>query len=448
MSRARDGGNRPPTRPPADRDADDAAGLRLSRRGLIAGSGLAAAAALAAGLSGATVAGADPTGENPGTTDPSTPTDPATAVPFTGTHQAGIATPQPGYLAFATYDLLDSDVSTLGELLRTWTPAASRLTDGRPLDGPGSPFVPPADSGEALAMGPSGLTLTLGLGPSLFSRLGLGSLRPAALVDLPAFAGDQLDPAWTGGDLCIQACAHDAQVAFHAVRNLTRLASGAAALRYVQIGAGRTTRASSHAVPPRNLLGFHDGTANLDPRDEVALGRDIWTDGSDQPWMKGGTFLVARRIRIHLEAWDRSTLQEQEQTVGRHKSSGAPLGEHELDDPLDLTALGPDGQLRIPIGAHVRQASPQLNGGATLLRRGFTYAEGVDRASGELDAGLIFLCFQRDPTQQFVRIQQRLSENDSLAAYLVTTGSGVFACPPGVGANEPWAAGLLRIADV
>ncbi|MBV8463123.1 MAG: Dyp-type peroxidase, partial [Acidimicrobiales bacterium] len=107
---------------------------------------------------------------------------------------------------------------------------------------------------------------------------------------------------------------------------------------------------------------------------------------------------------------------------------------------------GPDGQLRIPVSAHVRQAAPSRNGGASLLRRGYTYTEGVDPTSGELDAGLFFVCFQRDPTAQFARIQQRLSENDALAAYLVATGSGVFACPAGVTGGRPWGAELLQAA--
>ncbi len=416
--------------------------LRMSRRGLLAGSGLAAAATVVAALGdSASVADAGPvTGSTPSA---------ETAVPFVGTHQAGIATRQQPFLAFAAYDLATSDPGTFGALLRTWTAAAERLTSGRTLAGDPALFAPPGDSGEALGVGACRLTLTVGFGPSLFdARLGLSAHRPAVLVDLPPFAGDQLDPARTGGDLCVQACADDPRVAFHAVRNLTRLASDAATLRWVQVGAGTTTRPATGASPPRNLLGFHDGTANLDPSDEAAMDRAVWVDRADQQWMAGGTYLVARRIRIHLESWDRTTLEAQQLTVGRVKATGAPLGSRSLDDPVDLDALGADGQPLIPNDAHVRQASPTRNGGAQLLRRGYTYVDAVDPASGEVDAGLFFVCFQQDPTRQFVPIQRRLSESDALATYLVHTGGGVFACPPGVAAGEPWAAGLLRAAGV
>ena len=140
---------------------------------------------------------------------------------------------------------------------------------------------------------------------------------------------------------------------------------------------------------------------------------------------------MARRIRVHLEAWDRSTLGDQEETIGRVKASGAPLGGSRESDPVDLQALGPDGLLLIPNGAHIRQAAPSTNDGEALLRRGYSFADGVDPASGELDAGLFFICFQKDPRQQFIPIQQRLSDQDALSEYVVHTGSGIFACPPG-----------------
>jgi deferrochelatase/peroxidase EfeB len=285
----------------------------------------------------------------------------------------------------------------------------------------------------------------VGFGPSLFDqRLGLANRRPGALEDLPSFGGDALDPSMSGGDLCIQACADDPRVAFHAVRNLTRLAESVTSIRYVQMGSGRTTRPAPVAPTPRNLLGFHDGTNNLDPDDRTSMDRFVWVDAAtDQPWMAGGTYLVARRIRIHLEAWDRSALEEQQETVGRVKSSGAPLGAREEDDPVDLSALGPNGQPFIANDAHIRQASPALNGGAKLLRRGYSFTDGIDPASGEMDAGLFFLCYQKDPSRQFVPIQKRLVDNDALSQYVLHTGSGVFACPPGVGPGEAWGEGLI-----
>jgi len=405
----------------------------LSRRQLLARSGLATAA-LVTGVGVPAEAGADTTSGSTGST-----------VPFHGTHQGGITTPEQARLAFATYDVTGSDRGALRDLLATWTDAAAALTAGRSVDGPSGPFAPPPDTGEAVGLTPSRLTLTIGFGPTLFDdRFGLAAARPASLVDLPAFAGDDLDPARSGGDLCIQACADDPQVAFHAIHNLTRLGLGTVTLRYLQTGFGRTASAGADSATPRNLLGFKDGTDNLDPSDAAAMDRYVWVAGPSAPsWMHGGSYLVARRIRIHLEAWGRSTLADQEHTIGRVKASGAPLGSAHEHDPLDLAAVDDFGASRIPQGAHIRVAAPATNHGAALLRRGYSFADGVDPVSGELDAGLFFICFQQDPTAQFVRIQQRLSELDALMTYLVHTGTGVFACPPGPAPGRPWGHGLL-----
>ncbi len=126
------------------------------------------------------------------------------------------------------------------------------------------------------------------------------------------------------------------------------------------------------------------------------------------------------------------------------KSSGAPLGGQREDDPVELDALGANGQPLISNNAHIRQASPTVNDGAALLRRGFSFADGIDPDSGELDAGLFFICYQKDPSRQFVPIQQRLVDNDALSQYVLHTGSGVFACPPGVAPGGAWGDGLIR----
>ncbi len=405
----------------------------ISRRQMLAGSGLATAAVVtAAGLA-------------PGDAGAAAPGATSATEPFHGEHQGGIATSEQARLVFAAYDVSGVGRAGLAALLAEWTAAAGRMTAGQTVAGPTGSYSPPADTGEALGLPPARLTLTVGYGPTLFDdRFGLSDRRPAALVDLPAFAGDALDPARSGGDLCVQACADDPQVAFHAIHNLTRIGLGAVTLRYLQIGFGRATSAGDASTTPRNLLGFKDGTANLDPSDPASMDAYVWVDGStDQSWMQGGSYLVARRIRVHLEAWDRTTLGGQERTIGRVKDSGAPLGRTREHDPLDLSALDSFGEPLIPENAHVRVAAPGINGGTALLRRSYSFADGVEPSSGELDAGLFFVCFQQDPSRQFVRIQQRLSEQDALADYLVHTGSGVFACPPGPGPGRPWGHGLL-----
>lgn len=405
----------------------------LSRRQMLAGSGLATAALVAAAGT-STVAGADPTSSGPGTTEP-----------FHGPHQGGIATPEQARLVFAAFDVTGTDPAALARLLTTWTRAAEQMTAGQALAGASGTFAPPMDTGEATDLPAARLTLTVGFGTTLFDgRFGLSARRPTALADLPAFPGDALEPGRSGGDLCIQACADDPQVAFHAIHNLARLGLGTVTLRYLQVGFGRTASAGGSSTTPRNLLGFKDGTDNLVPSDAGAMDRFVWVDGaSDQSWMHGGSYLVARRIRVHLEAWDRSTLGDQERTIGRAKGTGAPLGSTHERDPVDLAALDDFGAAKIPDTAHIRAAAPSTNHGAAILRRGYSFADGVDPATGELDAGLFFICFQRDPANQFVRIQRRLANQDALTTYLSHAGSGLFACPPGPEVRRPWGHGLV-----
>lgn len=402
----------------------------MSRRQLLVGAGAATAAAAVVGSG---VAGAETSASPPA----------ADAVPFEGAHQPGVATPGQDSLVFAVFDVTTGDRAGLANLLSTWTKAARRMSSGQSLPGRSGPEDPPPDTGEALGLPASRLTLTVGFGPGLFDdRFGLGPRRPEALVDLPAFAGDALDPTLTGGDICIQACADNAQVAFHAVHDLTRLALGSATVRYIQTGFARSAAAAGQSAP-RNLLGFHDGTNNLDTSDAEAMNRFVWVSDPDPEWMRGGTYLVARRIRIFLEAWDRSTLRQQEETIGRTKVSGAPLGATRASDPVNLEAIGDYGQSVIPQSAHIRVAAPATNGGQAILRRGYSFMDGVDPATGELDAGLFFLCFQKDPRTQYIPIQARLALNDALASYLLHTGSGIFACPPGAGSGGSWGDGLL-----
>src|SRR5262249_43144858 len=201
--------------------------------------------------------------------------------------------------------------------------------------------------------------------------------RPAALCELPAFGDDALDPATSGGDLCVQACADDPQVAFHAVRNLARIGRGTVVMRWSQLGFGRTSSTSRSQDTPRNLMGFKDGTANIRAEDTEAMRRFVWVGGEGPGWMRGGSYMVTRRIRMLLEVWDRSALEDQEQTIGRRKYDGAPLGESGEFAPLDLAAER-GGQPTIPADAHVRLASPSVNDGERILRRGYSFTDGVD----------------------------------------------------------------------
>jgi deferrochelatase/peroxidase EfeB len=359
------------------------------------------------------------------------------AIAFHGAHQAGIATPVQDRLHFASFDVKTDDRAEFVQMLKDWTAAARRMTAGHAVgEGAygGLAEAPPDDTGEALGLKPSRLTLTIGFGPSLFEKygekFGLTGLRPEALVDLPEFPGDNLEKARSDGDLCIQACADDPQVAVHAIRNLARIGFGKVAVRWSQLGFGKTSSTTPDAQTPRNLMGFKDGTRNIAGTEPDRLKKFVWVGEDEGPaWMAGGSYLVARRIRMNIETWDRTSLQEQEDVFGRDKGEGAPVGKaKERDEPF-LKAMKPD--------AHVRLAHPDSNGGITLLRRGYSFTDGTD-GLGRLEAGLFFLAYQRDVRKGFIPVQRSLARSDALNEYIQHVSSAVFAVPPGVRDKDDW----------
>ncbi|MFJ8080789.1 iron uptake transporter deferrochelatase/peroxidase subunit [Streptomyces sp. NPDC096205] len=406
-------------------DTDSTQAAIPSRRSLLGwgGAGLALGAVAAGGAVAMTRTGndVDPAGAEAGA-----------AIDFHGAHQAGISTPVQDRLHFAAFDVKTDDRAEFVQLLKDWTEAARRMTAGQAVgEGAygGLAEAPPDDTGEALGLKPSRLTLTIGFGPSLFAKFGLADQRPDALIDLPKFAGDNLDPARSNGDLCIQACADDPQVAVHAIRNLARIGFGKVVIRWSQLGFGKTSSTTPEAQTPRNLMGFKDGTRNIAGTETDRLEKFVWVGEKEGPdWMAGGSYLVARRIRMHIETWDRTSLQEQEDIFGRDKGEGAPVGKaKERDEPF-LKAMKPD--------AHVRLAHPDSNHGATILRRGYSFTDGTD-GLGRLEAGLFFLAYQKDVRKGFVPVQRNLA-TDALNEYIQHVGSAVFAIPPGVRDKDDW----------
>jgi deferrochelatase/peroxidase EfeB len=415
--------------------------MKVTRRSMLLGGGGAAI-----GLA-ATAAGGYAVGHTVAPDEASASSD---VVPFDGPRQAGIATPAQARLVFASFDVVSDKASDLSELLAVWTDAARKMTLGHPI-GPieGPSEVPPVDTGEATGLPPSALTLTVGVGPTLFTkngedRLGLAARTPSRLRPLPALPGDVLDPARTGGDLCVQACADDPQVAFHAVRNLLRVGRGIVELRWLQLGFAGNTRTTTDGPTPRNLMGFKDGTRNLRVEDSGELDQFVWVgDEEPQAWFRGGTYVVARRIRMLIESWDRDHLGDQENVIGRFKGSGAPLtGTREFDEP-GFGAKRQDGEPVIPADAHIRLAAPEANGGMRMLRRGYAYTDGIDPRTGLLDAGLFFIAFQKDPDKQFIAIQRKLGLQDGLMEYLQHTGGGLWAVLPGAQAGQNLGSGLF-----
>lgn len=353
--------------------------------------------------------------------------DPARAArAFDGRRQAGVATAQQDHLTLAAFDLVTPDTADVRRLLRDWTAATVALCE-RDAGAPGA--------GEASDLGPRGLTITVGLGAGLFDgRYGFAASRPAGLSPPPATAdAAQLDASRSGGDLLVQVCGDDRQVVFHAVHQLAGLALGIARRRWTQHGFLSRPRP---AATPRGVIGFKDGTASIPLDDRGALSRHVWVaaDG-DRPGMADGTYLVYRRVRVRLQAWDRSPLAEQEAVVGRRKLSGAPLDGRDEHDPLTLATT--------PARSHVRAMHPDANGGIRLLRRSYNYDDGAT-ADGAADAGIAFVAFTNDPRHSAAPLLRRFERDDDLRRYAVPTAGAAFAVPPAPAAGEFVAQRLLE----
>ncbi|OIH94391.1 Dyp-type peroxidase [Curtobacterium sp. MCBA15_001] len=404
----------------------------VSRRGLF-GAGLAAAGAgvgAAAGVAGATAAtGVDPFSA---AANGDESIDLSLAHPFYATAarqpQGGIRTDPQRYCVFMTFDLSTSVTTDLQVLLARWSASIAQLQAGKTVgsvepahgDGVG------ADTGEALDLGPASLTVTVGLGPGVFDeRFGLASSRPASLAAIPALPSDRLQDGLTGGDLSLQACADDPQVAYHAVRDLARIARGTATVRWTVLGFGRASAGPSQTTP-RNLMGFKDGTRNITT--DADYDEFVWLD-DDAGWMAGGTYQVVRKVQMNIEIWDADVVSDQQRVFGRTKIEGGPLSggsEHATPDFHAAAASG--GGTAIDPRSHVALAAHENNDGVKILRRGYNYTDGLNQY-GQLDAGLFFAAYMNDP-EHFTRIQRRLGAVDRLNEYIAHIGSAVFAVPP------------------
>lgn len=394
----------------------------ISRRRLLLGgaAGAAGVALVAAGARPGAANETEPANQTDGVINVS---DGSAQVDCHGPHQAGIVTPTQANGSFVAFRLVDGvDRPALRRLLRLWDDDITRLTSGR---------AALADPVPELAVLTARLTVTLGLGPGFFDAAGMPDLRPSWLAPLPTFQGDALQEAYSGGDLLLQVCADDPVTVSHAVSVLAGSAASFARVAWRQDGFNRANGIEAPGKVGRNLLGFLDGTANPkgDDLDEVVWG------GTAGSWTPGGTALIVRRIRLHVQTWSSLSTAQREQVFGRRVADGEPLSGGGPDARPDLAATDARGLSVIPTFAHVRLAAP-TNAAERILRRPYNYDAGFD-GQGEPDRGLIFAAYCADPTRSFIPIQQRLADGDLLNTWATAVGSAVFAVPGGFTPQAP-----------
>ncbi|MFF0362929.1 iron uptake transporter deferrochelatase/peroxidase subunit [Streptomyces sp. NA02536] len=349
-------------------------------------------------------------------------------VPFHVKHQPGITQPLQARGHLIAFDLAPgAGRKEAAALLRRWSDTARRLMAGEP--------TAQDDTGVADDAGPSSLTLTFGFGHSFFTRSGLEKQRPVALDPLPDFSSDRLDKARSNGDLWVQIGADDALVAFHALRAVQKDAGSAARVRWQMNGFNRSPGATAHPMTARNLMGQVDGTRNPKPADSDFDRRIFVPEKGEPAWMANGSYVVVRRIRMLLDDWEKLPVEEQESVIGRRKSDGAPLSGGTETSEMDLEKTDSKGGLVVPFNAHARITRPDQNGGAAMLRRPFSYHDGMD-TDGVPDAGLLFVCWQADPLRGFVPVQRKLDRGDALTPFVRHEASGLFAVPGGAAEGE------------
>ncbi|MFT3853126.1 MAG: iron uptake transporter deferrochelatase/peroxidase subunit [Ilumatobacteraceae bacterium] len=414
---------------------------RLSRRALLGAGAATGVAALVVGCSDNGDGGSASAGDSGSATHRG-----RSWVDHLGAHQPGITTPAPEHVVLAGFDTTATDADELRRFLQALADETDALASQTIPTDPND-LLPPPDNGIlGFTAEPDDLTITLGIGAALFDeRFGLADRKPTELIRMPVFPNDEPHPDSSHGDLLLQICGGTEDTVTHALRRLMRATRAGLTLRWMANGFVRPNTLTEGQVSTRNLLGFKDGTANPSPTSDELMDELVWVQpGDDEPsWAAGGTYQVVRVIRNHVEFWDRTALRTQELIMGRRKESGAPLdGEDEVDVPhFDQD---PDGTLT-PLTAHIRLANPRT--AATeknrILRRGYNYANGFT-ADGQLDQGLLFVCFQRSLNDGFMTVQTRLN-GEALEEYIRPVGGGFFFVPPGRSkAGEMFAAGLFR----
>ncbi|MBC3185989.1 deferrochelatase/peroxidase EfeB [Corynebacterium sp. zg-331] len=395
---------------------------RISRRAMLLGTGVSAGTALGGFALGRGTAPEQAAADE--------------AVEFRGEHQSGIITPAQQQMLMVAFDVVATRREDLVALLRTWTLAAERMQAGEPVNPPKTrDDVPPDDTGEAMGLRPSRLSITFGFGAGLFrEEFGLDRYCPQALRQgIPRMAAEKIDEDRSHGDLVIQICAEDPMVVLHAMHQFKRLAFGTASVRWMQLGYGRTASTSTQQETPRNLFGFKDGTANIKAEDSAKeLDAHLWIQPDDDvgAWAAGGTYLCVRKIHMMMEVWDELVLAEQQRIIGRDKVQGAPMSGGEEFSAPDFHEGSIDAH------SHLATVHPVHNEGVRMLRRGYNYTEGLTEL-GRLQAGLFFIAYVRDPRTHFIPVLSRMAD-DLLTEYLQHIATGLYLIPPGIREGEEY----------
>lgn len=401
-----------------------------SRRRLLKGMGALGGALALAG--GCPVAHAAKPQSAPGTLSPNARME---KQPFYGEHQAGILTPQQASMMLVAFDVLASDKADLQRLFRLLTQRIAFLTEGGPAPETPNPRLPPMDSGIlGPFIAPDNLTITVSLGDSLFDdRFGLRAQKPKKLQKMERFPNDALVSSLSHGDLLVQICANTQDTVIHALRDLIKHTPDLLSVRWKREGfiSDHAARSKGKETPV-NLLGFKDGTANPDSSDNALMDKVVWVTNvqAEPAWAVGGSYQAVRIIQFHVEFWDRTPLKEQQTIFGRDKQTGAPLGMHNEHDVPDY-ASDPGGDV-IALDSHIRLANPRTpeTQSSLMMRRGYSYSLGVTNA-GQLDMGLLFVCYQHDLEKGFLTVQKRLN-GEALEEYIKPIGGGYFFVLPGV----------------
>lgn len=342
--------------------------------------------------------------------------------PF-GKHQQGIELELQSFSRFMAFNVLPNiDKAELRKWAELITDNIVRLTSGQPVL---------ADPNPQNAGNPARLSVTVGFGPTLLKKLKIES--PKGFDELPAFAVDELDPRFCGGDILIQVSADDLLTVSHAARALTRDTETFAKPIWVQEGFTNSQGVTKPGQTQRNLMGQVDGTDNPSLGSEQ-FNNQVWIkNGPD--WAIGGTQLVLRRIKMNLDTWDRLSTDQKEGVIGRNLKNGAPLsGKKERDLP-DFDAVDESGMKVIPPFAHIRKAAG--GPGQQFFRRPFNY-----EVPGK-EAGLLWTAYCANLTAQYVPVQKALADGDLLNVWITPVGSAVFVIPKGFQEGEVLASDLF-----